>query len=179
MKQNLQIPLLLSLIVCLSLNAEPKVPAQRLNKKDKQDLVAMFTEFIDGMERNEAPIKDQIESRWWFWESPMMRIEKSIDQLNEMAQQIQNFIIDVTVNEDADSKKCCHKIIKQLELLQGILQQMIQELVVQREVLGNLDDPSVGENEFNSVQDIDDAELSVISWLKSIFREQLRDKFIS
>lgn len=179
MKSNLQIPLLLSLFICFNLTAAQKDPVKRLNKKDKQDLVAMFTEFIDGMERNEMPIKDQIESRWWFWESPMMRIEKSIDQLNEMAQQIQNFIVDVTVNEDSESKKCCHKILKRLELFEGILQQMIQELVMQREVLGNLDDESVGEQDFNSVQDIDDAELSVISWLKSIYREQLKDKFIS
>lgn len=179
MKHNLRIFLLMSLAVCLNLNAVLKEPAQRLNKKDKQDLMVMFTEFIDGMERDDAPIKEQIEARWWFWESPMMRIEKSIDQLNQMAQQIQNYIVDINVEGDAEGKKCCHKILKNLELLEGILQQMIQELIAQREVLGNLDDVSVGEQEFNSVQDIDDAELSVISWLKSIYREQLIDKFIS
>jgi hypothetical protein len=150
-----------------------------LNKKDKQDLMAMFTEFIDGMERGDAPIKDQIEARWWFWESPMMRIEKSIDQLNQMAEQIQNYIVDINIEGDSEGKKCCQKIIKNLELLEGILQQMIVELIAQRQVLGSLDDVSVGEQEFNSVQDIDDADLSVISWLKSIYREQLKDKFIS
>ena len=178
MKNVISLTLFLGLVAGSNLVAEPKAN-QRLSKKDKQDLVNMFTEFVDGMERSDAPIKDQMETRWWFWESPMMRIEKSIDQLNEMAQQIQNFIVDVTVTEDQENKKCCHKIIKRLEELQGILQQMIQELVIQRIVLGNLDDQSVGEQDFNSVQDIDDAELSVISWLKSIYREQLQGKFIS
>ena len=54
---------------------------------------------------------------------------------------------------------------------------MLVEL--QGQVLGNLDDVSVGDEDFNSVDDIDAAELSLISWLKTIYREQLKDKFIS
>ena len=73
----------------VQLVADCKPATNRLSKKDKNDLVEMFVEFVDGMERdNSMPVKEQIQSRWWFWETPMTRIEKSIEQLNQMAQQI-------------------------------------------------------------------------------------------
>ena len=79
--------------------AEYKAASNRLSKKDKQDLVEMFVEFVDGMERDDAmPVKEQIQSRWWFWETPMTRIEKSIEQLNQMAQQISNYIVDLEIS---------------------------------------------------------------------------------
>jgi hypothetical protein len=159
--------------------ADDMKAASRLSKKDKQDLITMFTEFIDGMERTDLPIKEQVEGRWWFWESPMTRIEKSIDQLNEMAQQIHNFIVDsITIQESSD-KECCHKILARLEQVEHLLIEVVKELIRQRQVMGNLDDVSVGDEEFNSVEDIDDATLSAIAWLKTIYREQLKDKFIS
>ena len=82
------------------------ISTQRLNKKDKTRYCGMFTEFIRWHgNRLDAPIKDQIESRRWFCESPILRIEKSIDQFNEIAQQIQNFIVDITVSDDDQMQK--------------------------------------------------------------------------
>lgn len=154
----------------------------RLSKKDKQDLVAMFTEFIEGMERGgEVPIKEQMQSRWWFWETPMTRIERSIDQLNQMAQQIQNYILELNISNQGDpgAKECCKEILHRMEQLELLLAKLIAILIEERQVIGSLDDQSVGEQEFNSVEDIDNAQLSLISWLKSVYREQLIDKFIS
>jgi hypothetical protein len=175
---------LLTVLMVSSFNmyADSKVGSTRLSKKDKQDLVEMFTEFIDGMERSsDAPIKEQINSRWWFWETPMARIERSIDQLNQMAQQIQNYIVELNVaqQDDHGAKECCKEALKRLEQLELLLAKLIALLIEERGVLGSLDDESVGEQEFNSVADIDNAELSIISWLKTIYREQLKDKFIS
>lgn len=151
--------------------------SSRLTKKDKQDLVEMFTEFIDGMERNtEMPVKDQIQTRWWFFENPMTRIERSIDQLNQVAQQIQNYILDV---HHGGSKECCKETLARLEQLEMFLAKLIVILIEERKVIGSLDDQSVGEQEFNSVADIDNAEYTIITWLKTIYREQLKDKFIS
>ncbi len=166
---------------CLTIDAN-KAGSTRLTKKDKQDLVEMFTEFIDGMERSDdLPVKEQLQTRWWFWETPMVRIEKSIDQLNQMAQQIQNYIVDLNIShhEDHGVKECCQEALARLEQLELLLAKLIALLIEEREVLGSLDDQSVGEQDFNSVADIDNAELSIISWLKTIYREQLEDKFIS
>lgn len=179
MIQKLSVGMLL--FICLGMNAESGSP-QRLSKKDRQDLVAMFTEFVDGMERNtDLSIKDQIQTRWWFWETPMSRIERSIDQLNQMAQQIQNYIVDfnVTHTDDNELKECCNESLQRLEQLEFLLAKLIAILIEERTLIGSPDDETVGEENFNSVADIDNAELSVISWLKSIYREQLKDKFIS
>ncbi len=159
-----------------------KVHGNRLSKKDKQDLLAMFTQFIDGMERQEdISVKEQIESRWWFWETPMVRIERSIDQLNQMAQQIQNYILDLNVTQQNDNgvKECCKEALARLEHLEMLLAKLIVILLAEKETIGNLDDESVGEQDFNCVEDIDNAELSLVSWMKTIYREQLKDKFIS
>ncbi len=128
----------------------------RMTKKDRQDLVEILAD-------------------------PMLRMQRSIEQLNEMAQQIQNYIIEnVTVNQDdQQAKECCHKLLVHLAEIRIQIDQLTQLVEQQSQVLGYLDDASVGDDEFNSVDDIDDAELSVISWLKTIYREQLRDKFIS
>lgn len=125
-----------------------------LSKKDKQDLVDIFSD-------------------------PCHRMDHLIKQLNEVAQQIQNFIIDVNVQEDSNNKPSLHHIVKHLELIEVILQQVAQEVIEQRMVLGNLDDQSVGKEDFNSVCDIDNAQLSFISLLKSIFRAQISDTFAS
>lgn len=167
----------------ITLFAECKQTATRLSKKDKQDLVEMFVEFVDGMERDTAmPVKEQIQSRWWFWETPMTRIEKSIEQLNQMAQQISNYIVDLEVSSHGHGhhdKQCCKESLARLEQIEMLLAKLIALLIEQRQTLGALDDQSVGEQDFNCVSDIDNAELSVISWLKTVYREQLKDKFIS
>ena len=63
----------------------------RMTKKDRQDLVEILAD-------------------------PMLRMQRSIEQLNEMAQQIQNYIIDnVIVNQDdQQAKECCHKLLVHL-----------------------------------------------------------------
>jgi hypothetical protein len=165
-----------SIILLGSVCTSSVFAVQRLSKKDKEDLIEMFQEFIDGMERNETPIKQQVETRWSLWNSPMTRIEKSIDALTQIAQQIQN---NIAINEDSAGKETQQKILLNLHEIRNILQAMLQELVAMHAVLGDLDDESLGEQEFNSVQDIDNATESLITWLKSIFREQLKDKFIS
>lgn len=104
---------------------------------------------------------------------PIARIEKLLDGL---AQQIQNLILGA--NND-DSKECCDKLFAKLEEIEALSAKLSQALASESEALGSLDDESVGEEDFNSVSDIDDAELSVIAWLKSIYREQLKDKFVS
>lgn len=172
----------------LSIYADSKPNSPRLSKKDKQDLVEMFSEFIEGMERNsEIPVKEQVEKRWWFWQNPMTRIERSIDELNQIVQNIQNYIVDLTINNPHhghhgnphEIKECCKEALARLEHLELLLAKLIALLIEEREVIGSLDDQSVGEQEFNSVSDIDNAELSLVSWLKTIYREQLADKFIS
>ena len=60
-----------------------------------------------------------------------------------------------------------------------LLLEVVDELEYQAEVLGDLDDPSVGNEEFNSVLDIDQAQLSLISWLKTVYRELIKDQFVS
>jgi|GEM_PF-2666746 hypothetical protein len=146
---------------------------------------------------------------------PILSIKKSIGVLNQIAEQIQNFVLSLTVNEGQHSKECCDKVLARIDQFELLIAQILQELVNHLEkehnesqhcchktlkrlddieslvrqllnqiknlriVVGDLTDESVGEEEFNSVQDIDDAKLSVISWLKSIYREQLIGKFIS
>lgn len=170
-------------VASLQLVADNKPAANRLSKKDKQDLVEMFVEFVDGMERDSnMPVKEQIQSRWWFWETPMTRIEKSIEQLNQMAQQISNYIVDLNVTQHGDhhgAKQCCKEALNRLEQIEMLLAKLVALLIEQRQTIGSRDDQSVGEQDFNCVAEIDNAELSVISWLKTVYREQLKDKFIS
>lgn len=139
---------------------------------------------------------------------PMRKIEQKIDTINQAANAIQNFIID-NYNQPVDSelKEQYHQILIKLshlsllvEALAYVVQaqtQITQDLVnhvndlentvagidaqlqTLQATIGSLTDVSVGEQEFNSVQDIDDAQLSVISWLKTVYREQLASKFIS
>ena len=166
----------LLLLSSFALGASNKAGCNRLSKKDKQDLVVMFTEFIDGMERNsDLSMQEQLQTRWWFWETPMTRIEKSIDQLTQIANLIQTNIYEINHTD----KVCCKEVLAQLEQLELLQAKIIALLIEEKEVLGDLDDESVGEEDFNSVADIDNAELSLISWLKSVYREQLKDKFIS
>lgn len=147
---------IMTAIICAhlasSLHADALV---RLTKKDKEDLTNMLA----------MPISD---------------MQKSLAEINEMAQQIQNFIFNVGSNDDAHhAKQCCYKILAHLEKVENQLSDIMDQVIMERIILGNLDDESVGEQDFNSVKDIDYAELSVISWLKTIYREQLKDKFIS
>ena len=77
-------------------------------------------------------------------------------------------MVDVTLNNH--DKDCCHKILEKLDNVELLLAVIIQQLALQKQVIGNTDDPSVDEQDFNSVSDIDNAQLTVISWLKTIFR---------
>lgn len=179
MKTFMFVPLLLSCSLCVQVHAE-----SRMGKKDREDMVALVAE-------------------------PIRKIEQKIDSINQAANQIQNIIIDKiqAQSHDAALVECCGKIqerLGQLELVLKALVYLIQSNVQQTEdivlsiaqlenatyelalqiaslnqTVGSVTDLSVGEESFNSVQDIDDAQLSVISWLKTIYREQLHDKFIS
>ncbi len=147
MKKLLISLLVIGNAVCAQKN--DKNESRVLSKKDRQELVEMLRE-------------------------PMCDMQKSINSFNEVAQQIQNFVVEMS-NNDSHSK-----VEKKLEQIELILQKLVQEVIRQRQVLGNLNDPSVGAEEFTSVEDIDNASLSLISLLKSIFREQLHDDhFIS
>lgn len=99
----------------------------------------------------------------------LKQLERSIASVTEIANQIQNVVLDVTVNNH-ENKDCCHRILEKLENIELLLAVIIQQLALQKQVIGNLDDQSVDEQEFDSVSDIDNAELTVISWLKTIFR---------
>jgi hypothetical protein len=99
------------------------------------------------------------------------QMEKSIANIGEMvASQIQNFMLDLTLNNQND-KDCCHKILERLENAELLLAVIIQQLALQKQVIGNVDDPSVDPNDFKSVADIDNAQLSLVSWAKTIFRQ--------
>lgn len=138
---------------------------------------------------------------------PLRKIELKIDGINQAANQIQNYIIDNYNQPNNEIKEQYHHILNKLShlglLLEALayvvqaqgqatqdlanqindLEAAIAELAMQianlQVVVGSLDDVSVGEQEFNSVEDIDNAQLSIISWLKSIYREQLYNKFVS
>lgn len=155
----------------------------RMGKKDRDDLMRLVAE-------------------------PMKKIEQKIDSINQAANHIQNFIVD-NYNQPADSeiKHQYHELLSKithisllLEALVYVIQaqtQYIQELnnhigdleyaVASLEVevanlqatIGSPSDVSVGEEDFNSVEDIDAAQLSLVSWSKTEYREQLHDKFIS
>ncbi len=181
-------------IICLGLMmaiiGSATVPESRLTKKEKDELEHISSD-------------------------PILSIKKSIGVLNQIAEQIQNFVLSLTVNEGQHSKECCdkilaridqfelliaqilqelvnhleqehhesqqccHKTLKRLDEIESLLKQLLNQVKNLRVVVGNLTDESVGEQEFNTVQDIDDAQLSVISWLKTIYREQLCCKFNS
>ncbi len=156
----------------------------RMGKKDREDMVALVAE-------------------------PIRKIEQKIDSINQAANQIQNIIIDKiqAQGHDAALVECCGKIqerLGQIELVIKALVYLVQSNVQQTEdivlglaqlenatyelalqiatlnqTVGSVTDLSVGEESFNSVEDIDNAQLSAISWLKTIYREQLHDKFIS
>ena len=49
--------------------------------------------------------------------------------------------------------------LKNLEQVELLLVRLIAMLIEQREILGGLDDQSVGEQDFNSVADIDNARI--------------------
>lgn len=155
----------------------------RLSKNDKDNLIYLVSE-------------------------PIKKIEQKIEAINQAAHQIQNFIVD-NYNQPADHelKEQYHKILQQishlgllLEALAYVVQAQAQvtqdlgnhiedlefavetlalELANVQATIGSPSDVSVGEEDFNSVDDIDQAQLSVISWLKTVYRQQLADKFIS
>jgi len=107
------------------------------------------------------------------------QVEKSIANIGEMvANQIQNFMLDFTMNNPND-KDYCRKILEKLDKIEILLAIVIQQLALQKQVLGNTDDVSVDPNSFNSVADIDDAQLSLISWLKTSFRQVWDETHIS
>ncbi len=156
--------------------------AVRLAKKDREDLVSLL--------------------------APMKTMEERLEAISQVAQQIQNYIVEaVRPDQDNGLKECCKDISKQLSQISLVLEvlayllntngkvteEMAKEVaqvmpalsdladqVTQLQaVMGNLDDLSVGQEEFNSVDDIDEAQLSLISWLKTVYRQQLYEKFIS
>ena len=60
--------------------------------------------------------------------------------------------------------------------LTNIIEKMNHQM---RVALGTLGDPSDASQSFTSVEDIDNAHLSIISWMKTIYREQRAQDFIS
>jgi hypothetical protein len=172
---------LFALLVCVglsvSLAAEHKIAPQKLSKKDREELMHMFMDFMDGMEKKDAPIKDQMNDRWAFWEAPVTRLERSIEQLNETAQNIQNYIIDVTSDNQNDEFK--EKVAKGLKKIKHELEVISAQLAHQSKVIGDLKDISVNPADFVSVQDIDDAHLSLVQILKTNLRAVLENQFIS
>lgn len=67
-------------------------------------------------------------------------------------------------------------VVVNLELNVAQVQNQVSDV---QTVVGSLSDVSVGEEDFNTVEDIDRAELTLVSWGKTEYREQLHDKFIS
>jgi hypothetical protein len=100
------------------------------------------------------------------------QVEKSIANIGEMvASQIQNFMLDFTLNNPND-KDSCRKILEKLDKIEILLAVIIQQLVLQKQVLGNPDDVSVDPNDL-TVADIDNAQISLVSLAKTILRAQI------
>lgn len=155
----------------------------RMGKKDREDMMCLVAE-------------------------PIRKIEQKIDTINQAAQQIQNFIVD-NYNQPADQelKEQYEQILNKISHLGLLLEALIYVIQAQTQqiqdlanhigdieyalanfevqlanlqaVIGSPTDVSVGEQDFNSVDDIDAAQLSLVSWAKTVYREQLADKFIS
>lgn len=172
--------LLLCLLIC---NIDYLNCSIRWGKKDKEDLLNIVAE-------------------------PMRKIEQKIDSINQAANQIQNFIVD-NYNQPVDQelKEQYHQILNKLahlglllEALAYVIQaqtQYIQELgnhvgdleytvsnleqqlANVQAAIGSLSDLSVGQEIFDSVDDIDESQRSLVSWAKTTYRQQLHDKFIS
>lgn len=106
-------------------------------------------------------------------------LQRAVGQLNETAQQIHNVIVDVDIDNGGNNNQLLNQMAQDLEQLKIVLLQVKQSVQAQEQVLGNIHDVSVPEEDINDVEDIDSGTLSLISLLKSVFRQQLADKFIS
>ena len=177
MKHVMGISILISVAFAASIVAEMKPIISRLTKKDKIDMQEMLGQLVEG---------------------PMARIERSIEQLNEVANQIQNVIVDV--NLPCQCNSMCDALPAQLDQIIVLLQHIVARLDENNDalndisdlttsagnklqkvvaVLGNLNDESVGSNEFTTIDDIDQANLSLVSLLKTNVRIQIEDELVS
>lgn len=165
MKHLIRLALSLALIVPFQVSqADPL----RLSKKDKIDLTNLLQE-------------------------PIEQMNKTINQLNAYAQQMQ-VIGDVTIHEDVHGvKHVAEKILAELHELNGKVNhidnqvdqlndkvdQAFQQIAILRILVGNPDDPSVDPAIFDSVQAIDESKLPIYQWLKTITRSVIEGTIVS
>lgn len=165
MKHLIRLALSLALIVPFQVaQADPL----RLSKKDKIDLTNLLQE-------------------------PIEQMNKTINQLNAYAQQMQ-VIGDVTIHEDVHGvKHIAEKILAELHELNGKVNhidnqvdqlndkvdQAFQQIAILRILVGNPDDPSVDPAIFDSVQAIDESKLPIYQWLKTITRSVIEGTIVS
>lgn len=123
-----------------------------------------------AMEKSLAIVSNALNASMGQIDNRMSQMEKSISNISEMvANQIQNFMLDLTVNNPND-KDCCQRILDRLDNIELLSAVIIQQIALQKQVIGNADDVSVDPNDFNSTADIDNAQISLVSWVKTIFR---------
>lgn len=102
-------------------------------------------------------------------------LERTLINLQDVANNIQNSFVSVNVGQGSEQLK---DIQAKLVIIQHQLVALYHLQSSLKQVLGNLDDASVGSEKFSDINDIDNAQLSIISLLKSIFRRQLEDDLI-
>lgn len=104
------------------------------------------------------------------------RIEKSLIHVHDILNTIQDSIVNINVeNNQSNGGK---QIQQELEGIKKQLHHIYELLLIQKQVLGNLQDEAVESSNFTSIEDINNAELSLVSLLKSIYLRQLEDDLI-
>lgn len=104
------------------------------------------------------------------------RIEKSLIHVHDILNTIHDSIVNINVENNQNNGY--QHVQQELEGIKKQLHHIYELLLIQKQVLGDLDDEAVESSNFTSIEDINDAELSLVSWLKSIYLRQLEDDLI-
>jgi len=110
----------------------------------------------------------------------LMSIESKLDKW------IGPVVVTIDSKIDALEFDCCDSILSKLDVLETKIDQCCEDddcclsvsskIDIVINVVGDLDGPSYSHCSFTSIEDIDNAQLNVIEWLKTIYRE-LRGDF--
>lgn len=125
-----------------------------------------------------ATTRDENKGLFVLRESVAARIERSITNVQDVLNNIQNSIVNITIENNQAQQDSCNKLHEKLNGIKDLLIHIYELLLIEKQLIGNFDDSSVDSDNFTSADDIDSAELTIISWLKSIYRRQLEDDFI-
>lgn len=179
--------LIIPLVACVKLQSQSPT---RLTKFDKENLIHMLAEPIKKIEQkidtiNQAanqiqnfivdnynqPVDQELKNQYEQILSRIAHLELLVEALVFVIQAQTQYIQEVGQH------------VGDLEYAVASVESHLVNLETQvadiQVTVGSLADVSVGEEDFNSVTDIDEAQLSLVSWTKTEYREQLHDKFIS